>query len=375
MFKYCSVIILSLLLLQITSCSRGDGTVIKGEISNLEYPYILSSYLSYDSLVIDTIPINGNKKFNYKVNIDTLTTFSLYMNNFEGVAVVFADKNENLSVKGDALLPDLIKVRGNEINNDISNFKSENKELLLQRGQLLLNLRLDRQIDTIDSEGENVLTRSEDLSNLNLLNHELMLNAEEYIKENPTKLSSLILINNFFINSDNPAALKRVLGYLDDDVAQTQMAKRLFSQSDKLNRSAEGMPVPYFQTFDKDSVRINSGDFTGKHVLLSFISSNGTESRETVELLKNSYEELNNDSVEFISIYIDSDSYPIESVEEDSIPWTVVTEYRGWGSDIVDNFNVQYIPFNLLISPDGTIKVRNVPAQDVAEEIKKSPEI
>lgn len=374
MFKYYSIIVLCSLLLFSISCNRGDATTIKGEISNLNYPYLLSSFLVSDSLMIDTIPVNNKGKFIYKVNVDTLTTFSIYINQFEGTAVVFADKGEKITVKGDALLPDLIKINGNTINDDLTNFKKENKDLLEQRGQLLLNLRLDRELEPIGGNGLNSLSRNEDVTNLNLLNHELMLGAEEYIKENPDKLSSLILINNFFMNSDNPAALERVLGYLEGDVTDMQIARRLFAYSDKLNRSAEGVQIPYFQLTNTDSVNISSNDFRGKYLLMSFISGYGTESRENVELLRNEYEELNKDSVEFVSVYIDSDIYPIEYIEQDSIPWTVVTEKRGWGSDIVESLNVQYIPFNLLVAPDGTIKLRNVPAQDVSVEIKKSLE-
>ncbi len=74
---------------------------------------------------------------------------------------------------------------------------------------------------------------------------------------------------------------------------------------------------------------------------------------------------MNRDSVEFVSVYIDSDIYPIEYVENDSIPWKVVPEKRGWGgSDIVDAYNVQYIPYNILIAPDGTIKARNIPPRE-----------
>ena len=77
------------------------------------------------------------------------------------------------------------------------------------------------------------------------------------------------------------------------------------------------------------------------------------------------------DSIEFVSVYVDSDVYPIE-IERDSIPWTVITEDRGWGSEIVDLLNIQYIPFNILINPEGTIMLRNVPAQEVAEMVTKS---
>jgi hypothetical protein len=172
------------------------------------------------------------------------------------------------------------------------------------------------------------------------------------------------------MDSDNPHGLERVLGYMQGDVTKTQLAAQLQSYSEKMNRSAEGAPMPYFKLTDKDGKEIYSYDFNGKYLLLSFISTVGIESRETVELLKNEYAGVDKDSVAFVTIYIDSDIYPIQNVENDSIPWTVVPEKRSWGSDIVETFNVQFIPFNLLISPERIIKARNLPSQNVEEAIR-----
>ncbi len=366
-----SILFFSFLLLLITSCSSGEEANIRGEISNLEYPYVLAAYLSADTLVIDTIPVNQKGKFNYNVDIDTLTTFSIYMNDFESAAIVFADDGDKLKVKGDALLPDLIKITGNEINDDLTKFKLLNEDLLKQRGQLLINLQIDRATDTLNNNSNN---RNEESANLNLLNHELILQAEEFIVENPTKLSSLILINNFFISSDNSKALERVLGYLEGDVTKTELARNLFTYSAKINQSAEGARMPYFQLQDKEGKSISSYEFNEKHLLLSFISTTGVDSKEMLDLLKHEYEILNSDSVQFVTIYIDSDLYPIDYIEHDSIPWLVIPEKRGWGADIIEIFNVQFIPYNILISPDGTIQVRNIPTQDVAEVIIKSSE-
>lgn len=343
--------------------------LIKGEISHIDEPYILVTSFIADSLSIDTVSVDAKGKFTYKNEIDTLTIFSFYLNNYESVAVVFADKGQSLRVKGDALLPDLIEVSGNEINDDLTLFKTVNRDLLTQRGQLLLNLNKDSQLDSVGGES---MTRHDALDKLHLLNHELISEAEEFIGNNPTRFSSLILINNFFMNSDNPKALERVLGYLEGEIHETQLAARLKSYSEKINRSAEGVRMPYFALQDKEGDDIHSHEFNGKYLLLSFVSTGGIESRETIDLLKDAYKQVNKDSVEFLTVYIDSDVFPIEYVENDSIPWTVVPEKKSWGSDIVDSYNVQFIPFNILIAPDGNIKLRNIPAQAVVNAVKNS---
>jgi len=274
-------------------------------------------------------------------------------------------------VKGDARFPDLIRINGNDINNDLTSFKITNEELLKQRARLLISQQEAANVDTLLNSAIN---RHEEIGKLNVLNHELTLKAEEFIRENPAKLSSLILIGDFFTNSDNPAALERVLGYLEGDVAKTEMAGRLSAYSEKLNRSAEGATVPYFRLSDTTGNTITSTDFQGKYLVLSFISTAGVESRENVDLLKNTYEKLSGDSVEFVTVYIDTDNHPVRYVESDSIPWHVVAEEQSWGSDIADNFNVQYVPFNILVSPDRIIQVRNIAAQGIVDEIKKSSE-
>lgn len=366
MVKCAKIVFFFFLVWIAVSCNEEGGTVIKGKIIHLEYPYILASYLSADTLAIDTIPVDRRGNFNYKSSIDTLTTFSLYMNNYESAVVVFADEGEKVTVKGDAQLTDLIQVNGNEINNDLTAFKMENEELLKQRGQLFVNLQQSIVSDSIMNK---TIARHDELSKLNVFNHELTLKAEDFIKVNPSKMASLILINNFFMNSDNPRALERVLGYLQGDMAKTQYATRLKFYSEKMNLSAEGARMPYFQLEDKEGKNIYSHDFTGKYLLLSFISMAGVESREAVELLRDEYAEMNKDSVSFVTVYIDSDIYPGDYADNDSIPWIVVPEKRSWGSDIVENYNVQFIPFNILMGPDGNIKVRNIPSQGVADVI------
>jgi hypothetical protein len=341
--------------------------VIKGEISNLEYPYILASYVSSDTLVLDTIEVKEKGKFKYRKEIDTLTVFTLYFNEFNNATVVFGNKADKLSIKGDARFPDLIRVSGSEINDDLTLFKTQNEDVLTQRGQLLINFQEERKNHSDSNKG--VLTEIEKMGQINSLNHELRQRAEDFVKEHPSKLSSLILINDFFTNSENSKALERVLSYVDGDISSSLMAMNLKSYSEKLKQSAEGSSLPYFQLTDKEDKKVYSHQFSGKYLLLSFVSASGLESRETSSILKNAYQELNKDSVAFVSIYIDSDRYPVSYLENDSIPWTIVPEKNSWASEIVNSYNIQSVPYNILISPSGKILDRGIAAQRVENTI------
>lgn len=366
--KFYILIIISILLF---SCKNDKNSVtLKGAISNLEDPEVLVSYFAADTLAIDTIKSSKSGKFTYKNTIDTLTVFSLYFNNQSSSVMVFANPNDKISIKGDAQISDLIKVNGNEINDELSSFKESNKDLLEQRTLLLRNLREEKESNP--TSNDRILANTDNIAKINSFNKELTLNAEEYVKKNPTKMSSLILINEFFANSENPNGLDRVMEYIQGDVLKSKMGLNLKAYSEKINRSAEGISMPYFRLVDKTGDTIQSYDYRGKYLLLSFISTTGIDSRETIKSLKQTYKNINRDSVEFISIYIDSDIYPIEYIENDSIQWTVVPETKSWASDIVEAYNIEFIPNNILISPAGIISDRNVPAIAVENALKNS---
>jgi len=365
MSKFRIIIAICLIISSFNSCKDENKVTIKGEISNLDYPYVIVTHFSTDVLTVDTLKIGNKGQFNYRTSIDTLTIFTFYFNNYNSSAIVFADKGEKISIKGDATLPDLIQVNGNEINDDLTLFKKENEALLKQRAELLNNMKIDR----MENTNQGILSENEKIVRLNSLNHELTQKAEDFVRKNPSKIASVILINNLFRDTENPTTLERVLKYLEGEASNFPLTEDLRMHCNKVKLSAEGAHLPYFQLVDTKNDTIRSIDFSGKYVVLSFLSASDKESKEEINVLKNEYNNLNKDSVQFISIYIDSEKYPITTISNDSIPWITVAEKKSWASDIVKTYNIHYVPYNILISPDGTIKRRNIPAHEVKKAI------
>lgn len=365
--------ITAMFLLLTCNSNKKSGAIIKGNIENIKDSEILVSYLLSDSLIVDTAYCDSQGKFSYTCNIDTLTSLSLYFNNQSASVLVFANPNDKISLKGDINVSDLIKIYGNEINDDLSEFKEINKDLLTRRNLLYNNLHTDIvNGDTVSSE----IARSDegDLLIINAINIELLIAAEDFIEKHPERLSSLILINEFFANSNSSNSFERVMGLVKGDVLKTQLGLNLSTYLQKIKQSAEKERMPYFQIIDIKGDTIRSNDLKNKYLLLSFVSSNSSQSDEITERLKGVYKNLKKDSVEFISIYID----PITISKDqfippvDSIDWKVVLEERSWASDIVDAFNIEFIPNNILISPEGIIMNRNISTSEIENRINTS---
>lgn len=369
-----SILTLFLFSLVLYSCNKGDNKlVIEGELSNLQTPYVIASSRVSDTIRVDTIFVNKNGNFSYSLDNDSATIFTLYFNDFSSSTIVFSEKGiKKIKIRGDAFLSDLLEIKGGEINENLSTFKKDNEALLKQRS--LLMKKRDYDVDSLVNS-VNVISEKEQAAILNSLNHELTQKVEEFILSHPDKISSVILINDFFKNNENPETLNRVLNYLEGDALNSPLTYKLKSHNQKLFLSAEGAQMPYFKLKDGKKKHLEPTDFKNKYLLLSFLSSNGVESRENIKILKDEYNALDSVDIQFLSVYIDSDTIPIKNIETDSIPWKIVVEDKSWGSDIIDAYNVHYLPFNILIDPEGKIITRDIPVSDVKNLIKKRTDI
>lgn len=359
--------ILSLLLFSLVlfSCQKDDNKlVIEGELSNLTTPYFLASSRVSDTIRVDTVYVDEKGKFSYIQHVDTSTIFTFYFNDFNSSTIVFSDKGVNkIKLKGDAKLSDLIEIKGGRINEDLSLFKKENETLLKQR--TLLMKKMEFETDSLLNSASFSILEKEETATLNSINHQLAQNVEDFIASKPDRIASVVLINEFFKNNENPETLNRVLGYLEGDALLFPLTYKLKNYNEKLMLSSEGATMPHFKLKVNDDEYIESSDFEDKFLLISFLSSSCDASRENVQILRDTYSSLDTIDINFLSIYIDSDSLPIKNILLDSIPWKVIVEEKSWGSDIVDAFNINYLPYNILIDSEGKIITRDIPVSDV----------
>lgn len=355
------------LLLLLSSCGNNKVVRISGVVENLDETTILVSFYSADSLVVDTIYSKQGGKFSYENDVITdFTTFVFYFNNQSSSVLTFASPGDKIKMKGDALLSDLIQIKGNTVNNELSHFKQSHKDLLEHR--ILLRENLKQQLDSIESS--NLLSVKEEVSKLNVINSELIQHAEEFIEENPDNMSSLILVNEYFAKSDNKNALERVMDLLSPELLKTKMGLNFENYLKKIKRSAEGSVMPFFEINDIDGNKINSYNYRGKQLLLSFITSEEEDSRIALNMLKDFYEKVDKDSVEFLSVYIDTEKHLETKYEQDSLKWSYYVAEHSWASDIVNNYNIDYLPAIFLISSDGVISNRNLSLLSVEEKLK-----
>ncbi|MDR2949577.1 MAG: redoxin domain-containing protein [Prevotella sp.] len=353
--RFTGLIILFVIIL--VSCNKKSTMYeISGKLENVTGNYFLMSHESGDSVLIDTIPISAKGEFSFKGAVDTLTEVSLYFNQNTKSTYLLMDKGWNVELEGDALYPDLINIKGGSVNDDITAFKTKNKDLLKTRADIL-NAAEKKSPDN------DTLKVKDYVVELKNINFELSNIAANYVKSNPDKIASVMLINTFFKDETSIPRLDENLALLRGKAADFPLTDNLKRFRDKVKLSSVGAVAPNFKLKDLKGKDVQLTDLRGKYVLLSFASTTCEVCRYEKKDAVVVYNELKKQkkNIEFITIVKDIEDVPISKNITDSVKWTVIPVNGGWSAKTFDTYYIREIPYHVLISPTGVILERDFP--------------
>lgn len=352
-----------------TSCQDNSTEYqVSGSVENAMGDKFYISYEKGDSVFIDTINID-NGKFSFRGEVTKPSIISLYFNENSKSTFIFVDKGWNVKIKGNLLFPDLLEIKGGDINNDLTDFKNKNKELLISRSKLLA--------EEEDRSNKDSLSFKNYVLNLKNINFELSNLAEAYIQTNSEKIASVILLDLFFRDETSVSRLEENIKLLKGAAAEYPLTQELKNYAQLVKKSAIGAKAPSFSEKELGGKEVSINDFKGKYILLSFVSTTCHSCIEEKHDAVKVYEEMkkNNKNIEFVSIVKDTEQKALTSNITDSVKWHILPVSGGWSAKTFKDYRITEIPYNILISPLGTIVERNIHIlalpQKFDEHIKK----
>lgn len=354
------LVIIGLIMLSVTSCTNTSDTnfVVEGKLENLSVSEVYAiKEISKDSMSVDTIVVEKGGKFQYKGKIESQALVSLFVG--EGLKPIrfFLEPDYKVHIKGNALESDLVEVRGGRVNDDLAEFKKKNTNILESRYRIL-------------AKKENL-----DVSELKNINYQLARCVREYVESNPTKISAVVLMNEFSINNISIDLLGNDISLLKGEAANFYLTTSLKEYYDRVKISMVGSVAPDITLQSTRGKSVNLKDFRGKPVLLIFDLKDAPSNDAYFTLMKETQKTLK-DKVQFIAIVIDEDSKSpdpktIDIANALDSSWIVLLDGRKWNSQAVKKYNVTEAPYMILISENGVIENRDVSFEALLEMYKE----
>jgi len=144
-----------------------------------------------------------------------------------------------------------------------------------------------------------------------------------------------------------------------------KMTKIMEDKVNRFKKVALGAITPAISLPDTLGNTLTLAAAKGKYTLIDFWASWCTPCLLQIPDLKEAYAEFHPKGFEILGVSVDSKGKRWKnSIVKYDMTWPQVSDLKGWGSASAADYNVTFIPFNVLIDADGKIIAKNLHSMD-----------
>lgn len=357
-FNAVLILIISIFALACKPEEAGWEVTIRGKV---RFP--LSGQISIQEIKpdgsgkIDTVKVNSDNTFEKKLRLAEPGYYQI--NFYDRQRIPFILNKSDLEIIADGNDP----VAYSEINGspDHDLIKEVQKVMArVQESPDLVQLEADFQAASTNQDMERI-------GELQLAYMELLNKGYDQIaamlKDQPASLGLLNLLQqNNLLDKDRYFDL-----YLSSaekfktEWPDSRYTKDFVDQVDKMKVTAIGQITPEIELPNPDGQLVKLSSLRGKYVLIDFWAKwCGPCRRENPNVVK-AYYNFKDKGFEVFGVSLDRNKEEwIQAIAEDGLAWTQVSDLKYFDSQAAKDYNINAIPFSILIDPQGKIIAKNL---------------
>jgi len=187
----------------------------------------------------------------------------------------------------------------------------------------------------------------------------------QFIKEHPNNSLSIVFLENMLdVENVNPE-FKSVFNGLSEELRKSSKGKKIAHIFNAAN-FVEGVEAPDFEQADANGKMVKLSDFRGKYVLIDFWASWCVPCRKENPNVVNAYEKFKSKNFEIIGVSLDNNKENwLKAIQDDGLGWVNLSDLKGWKNEVAQQYAINAVPSNLLISPEGKILAKNLRGEDL----------
>ena len=354
MLKKAKYLVAGLLLSGLVSYTQ--NAKVQGNISGLKETSLIIHYYSGRTPKSDTIKVKDGK-FKWVAKMQEPQKVGIM---FPRRFVQFFVESGNIKVAGTVDSLHKLKITGSRSQEEFEAYNRSLKDITDQESPLY------QKWGKVSKEEQSAL--EEKLDELRMQKRE---RASQYIVLHPKSYFSISLVSDRAMMGEYKD-VNTIYEKLDKAAQQTAEGKRIAERLTVLKRSAIGEQMLDFAQNNTEGKPVQFSNFTGKYVFVDFWASwCGPCRAENPNVLK-AYNQYKDKNFTVVGISLDENGEKWKkAIKDDNMPWTQLSDLKGWKNEVSTYYGIQGIPSSLLIDPQGKIIAKDLRGEKLNKKLEE----
>ncbi|HYF68106.1 MAG TPA: TlpA disulfide reductase family protein [Ohtaekwangia sp.] len=268
-----------------------------------------------------------------------------------------------------------ITVANSKRSNLLASCRLQNAPIAAQQKELeLAKADYNKKLSKFSKKETEAYATDDDSLRSAIVNESRLLSKEkidiltDFIKKHPAYYVSLFwfcyeLTDKIISQPDSALVLFK---HFDPKLQQLPEAQAVLQRMTNKIALAQNRTLPQFSIPDTSGNLIAASEFKNKYLLIDFWASWCGPCIEEIPDVKNLYAQFGNKNLAVLGVSLDSNKDKwLRAVKKYAMPWTQVSELKGWNGSLPKNLDIRYLPQYYLVDPQGKFVLMGASIQEV----------
>lgn len=356
----------------LSSCGqdkKGGNFELKGNFTNTKGETIYLEKLgSNEPVVVDSAVIDDKGDFEF-LNYTPKIGFYRVKSSPQNFAMLVLDSADKIKLSGN--LNDLgnsYKVEGSPETKLFIEYNEISKQRDLRLDSLNKAFQALMEVNKMDSKKMDSLSKLFEAPYNSIVGASNVLLIDK-LKQNVSMYSSLIAVQA--LEPDQYADVYKALDAgLSGKFPNDNNVKMFHGVVSSMLATTIGQTAPDISLTTPEGKELSLSSFKGKVVLIDFWASWCGPCRKEMPNVVKAYAKFKNKGFEIFGVSLDMDKDRwVEAIAKDGITWPQVSDLKQWGSSVVKLYNIQGIPYTVLLDKEGKILAKNLRGEELEQKL------